>query len=333
MLCSHATGMGKEIKGYIMATPRVFVSSTCYDLKYIRENLRYFIKNMGFEPILSEKGSVFYNPTKHTHDSCINEIKNSQIFILIIGGRYGGKYKESEASITNKEYKTALELKIPIFTLVEQSVYNEHFVYQKNRENSSIINKIKFPSVDSLKIFEFINEVRSASINNAFSSFSDFSDIENYLKKQWAGMLYDFLQKENENKRIEDMFNQLSTINKNTEMISKQILLSVGTDKSKIEAELYETMFLSSSLHDFTYWKKKLTPKDVLRNDNFEDCIRAIVPSIQITQEDIIAISTSFSISQKKLTQDSKEYREVRNKMIEILKKSGKDLATYLNEA
>jgi len=90
---------------------------------------------------------------------------------------------------------------------------------------------------------------------------------------------------------------------------------------------------LSSSLHDFTYWKKKLTPKDVLRNDNFEDCIRAIVPSIQITQEDIIAISTSFSISQKKLTQDSKEYREVRNKMIEILKKSGKDLATYLNEA
>ncbi len=30
-----------------MPTPRVFVSSTCYDLKYIRENLKFFIRNLG----------------------------------------------------------------------------------------------------------------------------------------------------------------------------------------------------------------------------------------------------------------------------------------------
>ncbi|MDP1845332.1 MAG: DUF4062 domain-containing protein, partial [Candidatus Moranbacteria bacterium] len=54
-----------------MPPPRVFVSSTCYDLKYIRENLRYFIERMGYEPVLSEEGDVFYDPAMHTHDSCL----------------------------------------------------------------------------------------------------------------------------------------------------------------------------------------------------------------------------------------------------------------------
>jgi hypothetical protein len=49
-----------------LAIPRVFVSSTFYDLRYIRENLRIFIKNMGFEPILSEmkKGISFMIPSR-----------------------------------------------------------------------------------------------------------------------------------------------------------------------------------------------------------------------------------------------------------------------------
>jgi hypothetical protein len=39
-----------------MAAPKVFVSSTWYDLRYIRENLKYFISNLRYEPVLSEEG-------------------------------------------------------------------------------------------------------------------------------------------------------------------------------------------------------------------------------------------------------------------------------------
>lgn len=35
-----------------MATPRVFIRSTSYDLGEIRDNLVSFIKNFYFEPIL-----------------------------------------------------------------------------------------------------------------------------------------------------------------------------------------------------------------------------------------------------------------------------------------
>lgn len=73
-----------------MANPRVFVSSTCYDLGEVRDSLYSFIKSYNFDPVLSERGDVFYHPELHTHDSCIKEIENCQIFVLIIGGRFGG---------------------------------------------------------------------------------------------------------------------------------------------------------------------------------------------------------------------------------------------------
>jgi hypothetical protein len=37
-----------------MAKPRVFISSTFYDLRHVRADLERFIKDMGYEPVLSE---------------------------------------------------------------------------------------------------------------------------------------------------------------------------------------------------------------------------------------------------------------------------------------
>ena len=41
-----------------MAIPRVFISSTYYDLKYIRNDIESFIKNLGYEPVLHEKNKI-----------------------------------------------------------------------------------------------------------------------------------------------------------------------------------------------------------------------------------------------------------------------------------
>jgi hypothetical protein len=37
-----------------MAKPRIFVSSTFYDLRQIRSDLERFIKEIGYEPVLNE---------------------------------------------------------------------------------------------------------------------------------------------------------------------------------------------------------------------------------------------------------------------------------------
>lgn len=58
-----------------MAYPRVFISSSCYDLREIRDTLFSFIEELNYIPVLSDKGDVFYHPDIHTHDSCIHEIE------------------------------------------------------------------------------------------------------------------------------------------------------------------------------------------------------------------------------------------------------------------
>jgi hypothetical protein len=116
-----------------MATPRVFVSSTLYDLRYIRENLKFFIRTLGYDPVLNEEGTIFYDPRAHVQDACLTEIPNCQLFILVIGGRYGSSFKDSDKSITNTEYTEAVRHKIPIFALVEHGVLADYQLYQANR--------------------------------------------------------------------------------------------------------------------------------------------------------------------------------------------------------
>lgn len=53
-----------------MAKPRVFVSSTYYDLKHIRTSMELFIRSLGYEPILSEKGDIAFTPDKPLDESC-----------------------------------------------------------------------------------------------------------------------------------------------------------------------------------------------------------------------------------------------------------------------
>ena len=197
-----------------MANPRVFISSTCYDLSEVRDSLVGFIESYGFEPVLSERGDVFYHPDIHTQDSCLNEVGNCQLFILIIGGRFGGSYKaDPKKSIVNAEYAAAIEQKIPVFTFIKSDVYSDHHVYLKNKENSS---KINFPSIEdnshAEKIFIFIENVRHAPVNNGFFQFNFARDITTLLRKQLAGMFYDFLQERTSSDQLKKTTNLLKDI-------------------------------------------------------------------------------------------------------------------------
>lgn len=316
-----------------MASPKVFISSTCYDLRYIRENLKYFIRTLGYEPILSEDGDVFYNPKSHTHDSCLEEIPNCQIFVLIIGGRYGGKFKDTKQSITNAEYKEAVRLKIPIFTLVEQGVYSDHHVYTKNKKNTSVdYLKIHYPSSDNNMIFEFIDEVRKKTINNAIVPFRNFADIEDYLRKQWAGMLYSFLTKQNEEDRVIDTLSMLGTMNERIELLSKEILNSVGTNDSKITIKLYDEMIANQCIRDLGYWHIKPSPVAIFLNDTIDDMVSYYGKSININGSDGISITHGRpELSKLKYEEIVQCYSELKEAMVNVLKENNITVEEYIN--
>lgn len=214
-----------------MATPKVFVSSTCYDLLQIRDTLSEFILSHYYEPILSEKGDVFFHPDLHTHESCVSELENCQLFILIIGGRFGGSYKlEPSKSVTNAEYEAAIVNKIPVFTFIKREVYEDHRVYQKNKTDADLVKRINFPSIEkqeyAAKIFDFIDRVRFADVNNSICSFEFVGQIKDHLGKQWAGLMFDFLSKRikaNDQMIVNQTLDNLTLINKKTEELVESI--------------------------------------------------------------------------------------------------------------
>lgn len=315
-----------------MAIPKVFISSTCYDLKYIRENLKYFISNMGYESILSEYGDVYYNPDLHTHDACLTEVCNSQLFVLIIGGRNGGQYKEGEKSITNMEYEEAVRSKIPVFTLIERNVLSEHLVYQKNKSNANV-KEIIYPSIDNIKIFEFIDNVRKNGLNNAYFPFSDFKDIESYLKKQWAGLMFDFLTNSIETKKVETLFEELHTATDKIEYYTKNLLIQ-GHPQNEILIKIYELIIDKDIVQNLARWQIKVTPKLIIKNDSIDQICN---DNIVIEEADDGAISITHGGPPYKCTigmyEDmSNSYEKLRNEILKVLEGEELSVEKFLKE-
>ena len=82
--------------------PTVFVSSTCYDLKQVREDIKdFFEKDYGFEAMLSEFDSFPIDPCIGTFENCLSNVDTrADFFVLIVGTRYG-YVTEQGKSITN----------------------------------------------------------------------------------------------------------------------------------------------------------------------------------------------------------------------------------------
>jgi len=244
-----------------MAFPRVFVSSTCYDLGEIRDVLVSFISSYSYEPVLSERGDIFYHPDLHTHESCVQEIENCQFFILIIGGRFGGEYvADRSKSVVNAEYQAARQSDIPVFCFVKRGVLEEHRIYERNKGNKGLIDKISFPSIEqqeyAIDIFEFIDEVRNSPVNNGIFPFDFGRDIHDILKKQWAGMMFDFLTRRRVQKELEmatGLIGKLTLASKKTEEILEKVYVHLDKDEaekniSQLDKELSARQFFQDVL-------------------------------------------------------------------------------------
>jgi len=244
-----------------MASLKVFVSSTCYDLGIVRSQLRSFLINLGHDPVMSEYNDVLFDPRTHTHESCAQEIKNADVVILIIGSRFGGTAipkvisaldfdslkgqsrgtkiidNPDKMSITQIEILNAIESNVPIFTFIDSRVAYDHLFYEKNK-NKGFLENLDFPSIEKKEsatyIFEFINYLRLRSKNNSISEFSKLSDIEDFIKKQWSSLLQRLLA-EQRNKVVEEK--RLDFLSKQMEDIKTAILTTIPNDELKETAK------------------------------------------------------------------------------------------------
>lgn len=214
---------------------------------------------------------------------------------------------------------------------MESAVYNEHHVYIKNKNNSKInLANFDFPAVDSPRIFDFIDEVRNSTVNNALVPFRDFGDIEGYLRSQWSGMMYEFLASRNQERRVADTLATLTQMNNRIEMLSKQILLSVGTEDAKLDAALFSELLASEAIRDLAYWKRRPTPADVVKHETWAKCAEALGGKFTVSKEDGFSIRADSQISRPQFQHDCKEYEALRERLTDILSKFGKTPEIYI---
>lgn len=168
-------------------TPVVFVSSTCYDLKQVREDLKdFFEANYGFQAMLSEFDSFPIDPCIGTFENCLNNVdKSADIFILIVGTRYG-YVTESGKSITNLEYLHAKAKGIPVFVFVDKQLHSHLKIWEANKEGDfSAI-------VDNPQIFKFVSEIYNESKQWIYT-YESVRDITTTMKHQLSLIFSDGL--------------------------------------------------------------------------------------------------------------------------------------------
>lgn len=171
-----------------MAVPRVFVSSTFYDLKQVRFNIGDFIKNLGYEPVMHEHSGVAYTQNEPLEHDCYHELVSCDIVVCIIGNHFGSKSEDNELSITMNEIRTAIQSRKKVYIFIAKDVYIENRTYEHNKENGNF----KSAYTDNLKIHEFISELKNNK-RVLIESFDTTDEIISTLKLQFAGLFQNLL--------------------------------------------------------------------------------------------------------------------------------------------
>jgi len=227
----------------------VFLSSTYYDLRHVRSSLETFIQSLGFDAVLSEKGRIAYMPDMPLDESCYHEVSNTDLFVLIIGGRYGAEasatatkssktFYERYNSITRGEYQSAVARGVPIYILIERLVYGEYATYLKNRARTDV----SYAHVDSVNIFALIDEILAQPRNNPVQQFDRYEEIELWLREQWAGLFREMLQRSQTHAQLASLqaeVAQLSELNKTLKTYLEEVVAKVAPSESHqlIESE------------------------------------------------------------------------------------------------
>lgn len=167
-----------------MARPQVFVSSTFYDLKTVREDIARFLRDLGCEPVRHEAGRIPYAKGQSLENSCYREIELCDILVCIVGGRFGTPSVDGHYSITQKELRTAIDSGKQVFVFVERSVDSENVFFEKNKH----LDTLQLSAANDKRVHEFLTEIRQLPLGYPIFPFETATDIVTVLREQFAGL-------------------------------------------------------------------------------------------------------------------------------------------------
>lgn len=153
-------------------TPRkiVFISSTFLDLKEERKKVWESLEKFD----VAVKGMEQFGARKTTPlATCISEVEQSDIYVGIIGMRYGSEEPSSGKSYSQLEYEKAVEKN------------KEILIYLIDEENSNVTpNLIQYDKIQKLNIFKAILKEK-----HTVDTFSNPQDLITKLQRKFKELL------------------------------------------------------------------------------------------------------------------------------------------------
>jgi len=112
--------------------PKIFISSTILDIPSERAAALKAVDKVGGFPVMSE--FTMEAQSKDSVTVCLDKVRDSDIYVLILGGKHGWK-PDGKESITELEYQTALDKKIPILAF--------NTTYPKEKLQEEFLSKVQ----------------------------------------------------------------------------------------------------------------------------------------------------------------------------------------------
>lgn len=170
-----------------MPRTRIFISSTVEDLKDTRFHLTDIIRNLGHEPVYFEDVNFFSNPALNTVESCLAEVRSSNILVLLVDQKFGSKYGVDGKSVTWAEYEAAVDSGIPVFTLVRRRTMYAWDLYKGNRHREDIDYGV------NVEVLKFLTHIAEHKYGNWLKDFDNPGSASDWLQAQLSNLLSDLL--------------------------------------------------------------------------------------------------------------------------------------------
>lgn len=184
-----------------MAT-KIFISSVSKGLEDIRLQVGDFIRNLGHNPIIFEDKAFAKNQADLMLTTCIKEVEDSQIYVLIIGREVGYIVPAQNKSVTHLELRKAIASNKTIYVFVEQYIkelyFNEYLrIFKELRDKEPHRTQGTAPSLDEVmrklkvsidkRVFDILND--AYQVVPWIYGFQNAEEIVQTLKSELSATL------------------------------------------------------------------------------------------------------------------------------------------------
>lgn len=208
---------------------QVFISSTFTDLIEERQAAVEAILRASHIPA----GMELFSAGSETQMEIIKRwIEESDIYMLIIGGRYGSIDPKTNLSYTEMEYNYALELNKPLFAVVASESYLDEKVKEKGKDILELKHRKEYDDFKEnvlsriSRIFNDRNEIKLATLESLL-------DIQNRFKLNgWV--------KSTEIPDVSELINQVQELGEQNRMKDEKLKVLESGQINKIGEFTFE---------------------------------------------------------------------------------------------